>query len=204
MLKKTTLNNTLVLIDFDGTITNKDSFWEFIKFSTSFSRLILKLFEISPVISAYLFRLLNADSAKEKIFSAFFKGLDEKYLFEIGKKYCEKKIQKILRKDALQTLYNHKLLNHSICVVTASAKYWIQPWCKKHGFHLINTEYKIEKGKITGKYSGKNCKGIEKVNKILEKYDLANFNDIICYGDTSSDLPMLQLGTKKYYRFFNK
>jgi len=202
MLKQTNKISSLVLIDFDGTITNKDSFLDFILFSNSITKLALRSIYAILFFIAYKLKLMENDPAKEKIFSIFFKNIPEKDLIESGEQYCRKKLQKILRKDAVETLHDHQRLEHTICIVTASAGYWVKPWCDENNYQLICTEYETGSGKMTGRYYGNNCRGIVKVNKIKEKYNLNDFTEIFCYGDTKDDLPMLELGTKKYYQLF--
>ncbi|MEO6455016.1 MAG: HAD-IB family hydrolase [Ginsengibacter sp.] len=202
MLKQTNKAGSLVLIDFDGTITNKDSFLDFILFSSTIPKLVLRSIFALPFFIAYKLKLMESDPAKEKIFSTFFKNIPEKDLIVAGEQYCRKKLKKILRKNAIATLRDHQQLAHTICIVTASAGYWVKPWCDENNYQLICTGYQTQSGKMTGRYDGNNCRGVEKVNKIKEKYNLTDFTEIYCYGDTKDDLPMLKLGTKKYYQFF--
>lgn len=202
MLKQTNKNNSLVLIDFDGTITNKDSFLEFIFFSNTIIKIILGSVYAIPFIIAYKLKLMKTDFAKQKIFSIFFKNTPEKNLIESGQQYCSKRLKKIFRQDALTTIAAHKQLNHTICIVTASASYWVKPWCNENNYQLICTQYETKSGKMTGNYLGNNCRGIVKVARIKEKYDLNNFDEIFAYGDSKDDLAMLELSTKKYYRHF--
>jgi len=194
-------NKKLVLIDFDGTITNKDSFLDFIIYFQSFSGLFFKALRSLPTYLGYKLRMIGTDKAKEKIFSIFFKHRAESSLVERGEVYCDQGLLKILRKDALEQLEKYNSSEYTVCVVTASAKYWVQPWCDKYGYDLICTQYETRSGKMTGKYVGNNCRGKEKVDRILEKYNLDKYSEIVCYGDTPDDLPMLSLGKKNYKVF---
>ena len=67
---------------------------------------------------------------------------------------------------------------------------------------LLGTKLMTRNGKITGKIDGKNCHGSEKVCRIEERYNLSDYTDIYCYGDTRGDKPMLELGTIKFYKPF--
>ena len=70
------------------------------------------------------------------------------------------------------------------------------------GFDLISTELEIIDGKLTGRFSTLNCIGKEKVRRLNEKYNLSEYDEIHVFGNSKGDLPMLELGTHKYYRFF--
>ncbi|RQO30552.1 HAD-IB family hydrolase [Taibaiella sp. KBW10] len=202
MLNKKNPTDSIVFIDFDGTITNKDSFFEFILYSNSALKLITGSLAAAPVLLAYKLKLLNADKAKEKIFACFFSKRSEQDMIKAGAEYCRYKLHKILRKDALEAIEEHKNKHHLICVVTASAQYWVKPWCDALDLELICTEYQVIDGHISGRYEGTNCKGSVKVTRIKEKYDLENYTEIFCYGDTTDDIPMLEIGTQKYYQYF--
>ena len=70
------------------------------------------------------------------------------------------------------------------------------------GFDLISTELEVKNGELTGKFSTPNCNGIEKVKRIKEKYNLSEYDEIHVFGNSNGDLPMIELGTHKYYKFF--
>ena len=63
--------------------------------------------------------------------------------------------------------------------------------------------FEIKNGKLTGKFSTKNCFGIEKVNRIKEKYNLSEYNVIYAYGNSSGDKEMLSIANEKYYKRFD-
>jgi hypothetical protein len=197
-------NKGLVLIDFDGTITNKDSFFSFLWMAFPIYQLIVKASTALPFYLAYKTKILSGDVAKEKIFACFFKNIAEDRIMGLGNQFCENCLDKIIRKDALHCLLSYQKEGNEICIVTASSKYWIQAWCNKYHFQLISTTYKVAAGKLTGRYDGDNCRGEIKVIKIKERYNLNMFKNIVCYGDSKDDLPMLALGTSAYYKHFEQ
>mgnify|MGYP002412433442 CR=1 FL=1 len=71
------------------------------------------------------------------------------------------------------------------------------------GFDLLATQLEIKDHKLTGCYAGQNCHGEEKVRRIKAVYDLAQFDKIYAYGDTSGDKPMLALAHQSFYKHFN-
>src|ERR1700754_5031841 len=149
MLKKKNKVNSLVLFDFDGTITNKDSFLDFIFFSTPKIKVIIGLLYTALLVAAYKLKLMARDRAKENVFSFFFKNMAEKKILDLGEAYCNSRINKILRKDALEALAVQQQLDREICIVTASASYWIKPWCDKNNYQLLCTGYETKAGKLT-------------------------------------------------------
>lgn len=89
-----------------------------------------------------------------------------------------------------------------VVVVSASPENWIIDWCKQMELKCIATRLQVLDKKITGKINGTNCHGEEKVRRIRELYDLTSYHSIYCYGDTSGDLPMLSLGTIRFFKPF--
>lgn len=69
-------------------------------------------------------------------------------------------------------------------------------------FELISTKLKSINEISTGKYLGANCYGFEKVRRIIEKYNLSEYNEIYAYGDSKGDLPMLQIANRRFFRSF--
>ena len=109
---------------------------------------------------------------------------------------------KTIRQSFLDFNQNLDYSNSKIVIVSASISNYLKPWCDEMGFHLICTELEVKDGKLTGKFSTLNCNGTEKV-RIKEKYDLSIYDEIHMFGNSKGDFPMLELGTHKYYKFFN-
>ena len=68
---------------------------------------------------------------------------------------------------------------------------------------LLATLLETENGIVTGKLSGKNCYGPEKVARIKSEFRLEEYDNIYAYGDSSGDTEMLAIATKPYYRKFD-
>jgi len=87
-----------------------------------------------------------------------------------------------------------------VAVVSASPENWVKPWCDAHGVHCISTRLAVNNGTISGKIQGKNCYGPEKVTRINEAFNLADFSDIVAYGDSKGDREMLRLAYESHFR----
>ncbi|PKP59573.1 HAD-IB family hydrolase [Candidatus Atribacteria bacterium HGW-Atribacteria-1] len=192
----------LVIFDFDGTITNKDSFIDFIKFAQGTFRFYFGLLILSPTIIAYLLSFISNNIAKEKLISHFFKGCDSILFRNIANKYSKEQIDKIVRPKALEKIKWHQDKGHKIVIVSASMECWLSGWCEKNKLELIATKLESENNRLTGKFSTKNCNGIEKVNRIKENYNLEDYEVIYAYGDSKGDNEMLSIADKKYYKYF--
>lgn len=193
---------TLALFDFDGTITKDDSLLKFIRFVMGGFRFIFGLVVLSPILVAYKLGLIPNHKAKQKMLSWFFKGMSKDAFFKVANEYALLHIDKIVRPKAMEKIAWHKAQGHQVVVVSASIDCWLKPWCDKNNIDLIATRLEIEDGKLTGKFATKNCYGIEKVNRIKEKYNLEKYSVIYAYGDSSGDKEMLSIANERYYKHF--
>ena len=192
----------IAFFDFDGTITTKDSLPDFIKFAIGKPKYYLGLCLLSPVLLAYVLKLLPNHIAKEKMISYYFKGWSEKNFQTVADVYATHQIDKIVRPKALEKLHWHQEQGHKVVIVSASMKSWLKKWCDAQNVELISTQLEIKQGKLTGKFATKNCHGNEKVNRIKEQYPLQDYSYIYAYGDSSGDKDMLKLANEAFYKPF--
>lgn len=193
---------TLVLFDFDGTLTAEDSFMAFIRGTNPALKFISGFLILSPVLILYKLGILPNWKAKQIVIRFFYRGMEAEKFFTLCRNFSKKKIPGLLRENAMQKLNEHMRNGHEVVVVTASLEPYMEAWCKISGLGLIATRLEIADGKITGKYNGKNCHGKEKAERIRQKYSLDTFEKIIAYGDSRGDKEMLGLADEKHYRVF--
>lgn len=190
----------IAFFDFDGTITRKDSLLAILKFKRSRFSYYRKLLGCLPFLLAYKMGLISNWRAKERLLISFFGGYDLSRFQKLCDDFSLFVLPHILRHDALERIDGHLSNGCTIVVVSASAENWIKGWCDQKGINYIGTRLEVINGRITGRISGKNCNGNEKVNRIKEIYNLDGYSEIYAYGDTIGDMPMLNLATKKFYK----
>lgn len=196
------MTKSIAFFDFDGTLTFRDSFAHFLLYTFGYWKLIVATFLLSPTLIRYAIGNIDNSKAKEHVYRYFFSGLPHEQLTRLGENYVSKKLSGIIRPLGLEKIHWHLSKSHKVVIVTASSEYWVKPWANQHGLDCLATKMEKRQDILTGNYAGLNCHGEEKVRRILEKYDLTEFDDIYAYGDTSGDLPMLSLANKKFYKPF--
>ena len=185
----------LYIFDFDGTITKRDSFILFSMFSVSCTSFIK--YWIKTLV--YFF-FIEKSKLKEDFF-LFHKDINIFVFNQMCLNFVEKKMKKHIKKSFFN--YVNKIGDDSeLVIVSASIKNYLEPWCDEMGFKLISTELNVIDDKLTGKFSSLNCNGFEKVKRIKESYDLTLYDEIHVFGNSKGDLPMIELGSHKYYKFF--
>lgn len=193
----------LALFDFDGTITTKDSLVDIIKYAVGNLNYYKGLLILSPMLLSYKFKIIPNNIAKERLIAHFFKGWDINRFQLIADKYSIEEIDKIIRPKALEKIRRHQKDGHKIVIVSASMEDWLKGWCDMNNLELVATKLEFRDNKLTGNFATANCYGIEKVNRIKEKYQLDDYETIYAYGDSKGDREMLNLADRKYYKYFN-
>jgi len=192
----------LALFDFDGTITTKDTLIEFIKYARGLSSYYIGMVILSPMLLKYSLGILPNHIAKERMIAYFFRGYSESDFKDIASRYAKNQIDKIIRPEAIEKIKWHQTRGDRVVIVSASIKCWIEGWSDRYGIELLSTQLKFVDGKFIGKFETKNCYGVEKVNRIKDRYNLGNFDYIYAYGDSSGDKEMLSLANESSYKPF--
>ncbi len=193
----------LALFDFDGTITKKDTMIDFLCYVFPLRKCFVCAIRLFPALLGYAFGAVSDQIAKEKIIDYFFKGKNVDWLNDKAIQYAKNRLPKLIRQSAFKQLMWHRHQGDRIIIVTASIENWVKPWCDSYGFELIATKLEIDQNNcITGRFATKNCKGIEKVTRIMQVVNKKDFDRIFAYGDSDGDKEMLELADEKYVRWF--
>ena len=196
------LPKTIALFDFDGTITKKDTYIEFIKHCFGSTRTYLGFLLLSPVLVLFKLKLIRNDVAKQITFSYFFKGMSEDYYLQKCKSFTAV-INQILKPEAMHKIAHHKSEGHQLIIVSASMEDWILPWAKENDFdEVLSTKIEIQNNQLTGKFATENCHGEQKVIRV--KQHIPDFSNkyFYAYGDSSGDTPLLEFSDEAFYRKF--
>jgi phosphatidylglycerophosphatase C len=191
----------LALFDFDGTITERDTFSGFLRFAVRRHRIVLGMLPLSPVIFCYRLGLMPADRARPIVSRVGFQGELADSIRQAGRRYAADVLPEVTRKKALERIRWHQDQGDTVVVVSASLDVYLQPWSDSIGVELICTELEERNGRLTGRYCHGDCSGPAKVRRILRRYDLSRYPVIYAYGDTTDDREMLALAHRKFYRW---
>lgn len=188
-----TNKKTIAAFDFDGTLTLCDTFSLFIIHSKGWLKFIGGMLILSPIIFAYLLRLLPNYKAKQILFSYFFRGMPYDTFRKYGVSFTEK-IELIKNQAVYKLFLSHKELEHDIYIISASIYEWIHPWADKHDIkNILATEVEIDsQKKLTGKFITKNCNGEEKVKRLVTVESVRESYYLYAYGNSKGDIPLLK------------
>ncbi|NNP68790.1 HAD-IB family hydrolase [Acinetobacter sp. Ac_5812] len=190
-----TLN--LALFDFDGTLYPRDSFTGFIFFALSKRHIVKRGLKILPWIQAYYLRLYPAHAMRPRLFQSMFKDISVDVVEQLAQEYAQKLIKR-LDQDLLQQLQQHQQRGDHIVLVSASVDIYLAPICEFLNIELICTQTEIKNGLLTGRYRSEDCSREQKKLRILQQYNLADYQAIYAYGNSEEDLDMLSLADYPY------
>ncbi len=194
------MENRLVLFDFDGTLTRTDTFFEFIRFHHGTARFIAGFIFLSPVLALFKVGLIKNGHAKQIVLRHFFSNTPAESFNRSCTAFATEIIPGLIRPAAQLALREETRKKSILVVVSASPENWVKPWCDLQQIQCIGTQLEVVDSKITGNIKGQNCFGQEKVNRIKEKFSLADFSMVAAYGDSSGDKQMLELAQEKHWR----
>jgi HAD superfamily hydrolase (TIGR01490 family) len=184
----------VAFFDFDGTLTTADTLMPFLKYVVGSPRYYMKLAVVSPVLMAYFAKMLRNDIAKQIVVRHYLAGYGIDKLFELGQRFSEEVIPTMLRPEGIERLRWHQQQQHECVLVSASFDLYLKAWSATEGFsRLICTSLEIDDHRvISGKLDGPNCHGEVKVLHIKKFLENKIYGVTYGYGDTISDLPMLE------------
>lgn len=195
----------IALFDFDGTITTGDSFLAFLKYHFGVFSFFCKLTPLMPAVFSYSIGRKTDEELKTLFCRRFFKNRSVDDMNSSAESFMKDVLPNMLRPRAIEEIKRHKSMGSTVVIVSASFSLWLKYFAEEYDASLISTEMEEVAGVFTGELLTKNCKGLEKVRRISERFDLSDYSAVYAYGDTDGDREMLAQADKDkcFYRFFH-
>lgn len=199
----------LAIFDVDFTITNKETLLEFFKFILKKDNKNIK-YVPRVITSGLLYGIKVYDERRVKeSFLKFIDGIDEKDLKNLVKSYYDERLTSILYKDAIDKIRELKGKGYKIYLISASPEFYLNEFYDiKEVDMIIGTKFHFNEGKFARKMLGANCKGEEKVKRLMEVLKEKNievdFKNSLMFSDSLSDKPLLDLVGNGYLINYKK
>lgn len=189
----------LALFDFDGTITTREMFSDFMQFAVTPRRLATGRLVLAPVVIGYKWGIVSSNAIRSRVVRFGFRDEPLARVGQMGERFAREVLPGVLRPQAMERIAWHKAQGDVVVVVSGALDVYLEHWCREHGLALICSELDVADGRLTGRYRGKQCVGPEKSRRVLDRYDLADFAEVYAYGDTHEDLDLLAIASRKYF-----
>jgi HAD superfamily hydrolase (TIGR01490 family) len=197
----------LAIFDVDYTLTKSETLYELFKFMLWKDKKLIKHLPVSLGSALlYVVKIFDEKKAKDN-FIRFLMNIEEKELELLMEEFYEKKISKILYKDAIDRIKQLKNEGCKIYLISASPEVYLNQLYKiKEVDKIIGTRLKWEEKKYS--IEGFNCKGEEKVkrlNEFLKENKIeVDYENSYMFSDSLSDLPLLELVGHPYLINYKK
>lgn len=201
------LNKPIIAaFDFDGTMTNHDSLYDFFKYSAGTFETYFIFLQHLPKFIGFGLKIFSRKDLKESLLKSFFKGMPITDLRLKGEAFASDVIPQLLKKEALAKLKWHQDEGHRCILVSANMDFYLDYFAQNNQFDdCVCTKTAVdENGLVTGKLQGKNCRDVEKVRRLNELLGSKENYILYAYGDSDGDKEMLELADYPFYRVFKE
>lgn len=176
---------TVAAFDFDKTLSTRDNVLPFVRLAVGRTRFAAGLALAS-------FRLVaGRDAAKAELVRRTLTGYDANRLAGVASAFAASVFDEHLRPDVLERVAWHRDQGHEIVIVSASFASYLEPVAERLGIDaVLATELEVDRGRLTGRLSGPNVRGREKVRR-LEAWIGSEPVELWAYGDSAGDDALL-------------
>jgi phosphatidylglycerophosphatase C len=188
----------LALFDFDGTITTRGAYPDFLRMAVRPRRKYVSVTVLLPFLIGYRTGVVSELRIRKLLSGAVFWREDPERIRQVGARFAVDALPAIVRPNALERIEWHKARGDRVVVVSASLDAYLIPWCDALGIEVICTQLEIKNGRHTGRYVRGDCDGAEKARRIRERIALEDYATIYAYGDREEDREMLTLANRRY------
>lgn len=190
----------LALFDFDGTLTTRETFGDFMRHAVTPLRRALGAPLFAPMLAGYKLGLVSGNRIRRHAAAFGFRGVPAAHVHAAGERFAAEVLPGLLRPEAMQRLAWHQSRGDKVVLVSGGLDFYLAPWCRQHGLELLCSRMETHDGRLTGRYRGAQCVGAEKARRVREHHDLNDYAQCYAYGDTHEDEAMLALAQRRYYR----
>lgn len=199
----------LAIFDIDFTLTKKETSMELYRYMVKRDKTLIKYIPAHILTGlGYSIKVFDATKTKER-FLKFLQGTKEEELKKIVKDFYREHITQLLYEDGLKAIKDFKDHGYKVYLISASPEFYVNEFYNIEGVDkVIGTKFKMDDGIFTPIVIGKNCKGQEKVKRLMEEIEKDNievdFENSYMFSDSLSDLPLLNLVGKGYLINYKK
>jgi phosphatidylglycerophosphatase C len=194
-------NRIVAAFDFDGTITTLDTLRDFVLFSVGKTRYAAGAVLTAPWVIGVLTRMCDRGSAKARFLAETMGGMTRPEMEAKAQLYVEQRLPALVRPEMTARIREHGRLGHELVLVSASPTLYLRHWAAQAGFAaVLATELEYCDDRFTGRLSGPNCWGPEKVRRLRQWFGGEQPGVLYAYGDSRGDREMLALADHAWLR----
>lgn len=187
------MKTNVIVSDFDGTLTSRDTMFDIIRFQRGRRGLFLLLVRLLPWLMLMKAGLYSHHRAKERLLALCFRGVSREAFAAFAQRFADARRTALLRQKLLALLRQAQRKGDTVIVVTASPEEWVRRFVPE--FQVVGTRMAFTDEGFTGRFATPNCYGAEKVRRLTQALpQLATARDtfhVTAYGDSRGDRELL-------------
>lgn len=194
---------TVAAFDLDGTLTDGGSVFRWLCFVAGTARAYGAGARLGyPLALGALRSGPTADDAKERLFEALLAGRDGAEVTARSRSFALDHLDRHGRPEILARLEWHRRAGHRTVVVSASPQLYVDVMAERLAVDgAVATRLAVDgRGRLTGRYEGRNCRGEEKARR-LEEWLAENVGGdprLYAYGNSRGDRRLLERADRPY------
>lgn len=194
----------LAAFDFDGTLTRRDTLLPYLRLGLGWPGFLWALLLSSPWLAAFALRLMSNHRAKARLLKVALGGRTEAEIAGWTAAFVQQQLPAQWQPEMLARLRRHQQLGHCCVIVSASPGIYLHDVGRLLGVEaVLCTELGTGDGALTGELATPNCHGQEKVSRLqawLAQRGIKKAVVLHAYGDSSGDVPLLNLADYAHYQ----
>lgn len=190
----------LALFDFDGTLTTRETFVDALQASTPAWRVAMGHVLLAPVVLGYRTGRVSPSALRAAATFTAFAGRRAGDVRACLRAASEELLPALVRPAMLARLHAHRDGGDRVLVVSGNYDWLLSPWCAAHGVECLASRLQVHRGRLTGRYAGRQCVGAEKAARVRAHLDMHAFTRVHAYGDTTEDDALLALAHVRTFR----
>lgn len=184
----------IVLFDLDGTLTQRDTYFHFLLLcARKFGVRWRVVYRVPAYLALYSLGRITRSRLKEVFLETVLQGVSLVRLEPVVDRYVSVLIERGLNLALLHVLRQHLEMGDRVILVTASFDLYVERLAERLKIaEVVCTRAEVNRGLITGRILGENCRGQEKVRRLEGLLASGDWAGSILYTDHHADLPLLK------------
>lgn len=188
---------TTAIFDLDGTLTTKDTYIPFLGLCLRQLGFRARAAALPFYMAMYYGKAITNERLKEAFLNAVLSGVPVKKLQPVVDKFLDRLMNEGLNDAAVESLRRHLAVKDRVILATASFDIYVRALGEKLGIQeVVCTRTEVKDGFLTGRISGRNCHGAEKLRRLDELLKDSDWKDSVFYTDHHSDAPVLKKASR--------
>lgn len=190
------------LFDFDGTLCKGDSIIGFCLYACK-QKLSTPGQLLRGLWASVRFKAgrITIEQAKQVALS-WMKGRSQMEMQDVALRFCREVLEPRFFPDGIAALQKEKEEGATVLLITASPSFYLEPMKDILGVaDVIGTRMDVDPSGVYTSLVGDNCRGLQKPLRLAEylaaKGDRLDYDTSSAFGNSTGDLPMLQVCSRK-------